>query len=90
MTPEIALARGLAAKPAIKQTLALLAAGQLIISLDHDRKCAYLEECQGAQVRDEQMRKMLVGGGYTLHKAGYLDQFGLVTQEGREFLNGKG
>jgi hypothetical protein len=36
------------------------------------------------------MRKMLVGGGYTLHKAGYLDQFGLVTQEGREFLNGKG
>jgi hypothetical protein len=72
-------------KSAVFDALELIVQGRIIVSISHDRKCGYLEELDGEQIRDSEFpdRKMLCPGVYTLFKGGYLDRFGVPTAKGR-------
>jgi hypothetical protein len=60
----------------------------MVISIDHERRAAYLEEYGGVAYRDPEFpeRKMLVSGACTLFDAGYLTEFGTITPTGRAAL----
>lgn len=68
-------------KPAVQNTLDLIVAGRVIVSINHKQKHGYIEELDGQTIRDPDYpdRKMLMPGVYTLFLAGYLDEFGLPT-----------
>lgn len=72
-------------KPAVRATLDLLRNGRIVVSIDHGAGCGYLEELDGARVRDPEFpdRKMLCPGVFTLFKAGLVDQFGCLAAKAR-------
>lgn len=72
----------------MRDTLSDIAIGTMLISLNPKRESAYLEEYGGNKYRDPDYpdRKLLVSGAMTLYWAGYLTEFGTVTEAGRAAL----
>ncbi|MBF9233967.1 hypothetical protein [Microvirga alba] len=78
-------ARENAKKPAVRDTLEGIANGAMIVS--HNGRNGYLEEYNGHKYRDpDNGSKLIVPGVITLIKAGYLDEFCVVTPAGRKAL----
>lgn len=62
-------------KPLVRLTLESIADGTIVVEVDHRRKCGYLKRWG---------ERYIAPGVYTLFNAGYLDQDGKITPEGRE------
>jgi hypothetical protein len=90
-TVKLTEAREAAKLPAVRTTLQDIASGRMVISLDIKRQCGELESFDGHNYRDPESpeRKLLVAGAYTLFVAGYLTQFGTITDAGRLALRQK-
>lgn len=73
----------LCALPAVYQTLADIAAGNMLVSCDGQN--GWLEEWKGRKVRDNG-RKLLVSGVVALTKAGLLSEHCTPTESGLRFL----
>jgi hypothetical protein len=86
LTPDEARERAKLNGP--QETLADIISGRMLVSLNHKTGNAYLEEYDGKKYRDpdDPDRKLLVCGAMTLHWAGYLTDFGTVTDTGRAAL----
>lgn len=85
---EISLCINAMDKPAPRQALELIASGRIIVSLSKDRREVYVETYNGELVRDPDFpdRKMGMAGAWPLFRAGMIDQFGCITQKGRDLL----
>lgn len=79
------------AKPAPRDALRFIASGRAVILVKGTD--IYLDTSNGRRVRhagDDRIAEtgdmMVLGGAWPLIAAGMVDQFGCVTQKGREFL----
>lgn len=84
---EIERCRAAMAKPAPREALALIASGRLVFEIDKSGDIM-IDTLDGIEVRDPDTgRKMGLAGAWPLHRAGMIDQFGRVTDAGRDFLS---
>lgn len=86
---EIAHCKEAMAKPAPLQALRLIASGRAIVEMTEDRRDLYIESIDGETMRDPDHpnRKMLLSGAWPLFRAGMIDQFCMVTAEGRAAIS---
>lgn len=87
MKHEAIAARGFVKNIAgAREMLAILASGNILVSFDRDGEDGLVEEINGKVIVDEKGQKPRLIGVTLLYSAGYIDQFGVVTPEGRDFL----
>lgn len=88
-TPEeIALCKAAMSKPAPLEALRLIASGRLIIELSRDGRDVLIDQVDGRHVRDGSPdRKMFLGGAWPLYRAGMINAYGVITEEGRRTLD---
>ena len=85
---EIEHCKAAMAKPAPLDALRLIASGRVLIDVANEGRDIYVDSLDGHPMRDPDNpgRKMLLSGAWPLHRAGMIDDFGVVTEEGRAFL----
>lgn len=85
---EMDKCRAAMAKPAPLDALRLIASGRVLIELTKDKRDVYIDSLDGRLVRDPEHpdRKMLLSGAWPLYRAGMIDDFGVITDEGRARL----
>lgn len=86
---EIEQCRAAMMKPAPLDALRLIASGRVLIELTKDKRDVYIDSLDGRPVRDPDFpdRKMLLSGAWPLFRAGMIDSFGIITDEGRSRLS---
>lgn len=74
-------------KPGPIDALRLIASGRVVIEVRADGNC-YLDMMDGRKVRDPDHPESLmpIAGAWPLLTAGMIDQFGVITQAGRDCL----
>lgn len=91
-TPEeIERCKEAMSKPAPMGALRLIASGRAVIELASNRRDVLVSTIDGKPVRDpdypdDPSRRMGLAGAWPLYRAGMIDQFGCVTEAGRELL----
>lgn len=85
---EIEKCRSAMAKPAPIEALELIASGRVLIEISPDGRDVLLESLDGRKVRDPDARdrKMGITGAWPLLRAGMIDEFGVITEAGRQKL----
>ncbi|MDO9334987.1 MAG: hypothetical protein Q7T61_01170 [Caulobacter sp.] len=75
--------------PAVVEALALIASGRVLIEVNTVSGNVVLESLDGKPVRDPEFRdrKMGLAGAWPLYHGGLIDQYGLPTQAGIDWLS---
>lgn len=86
---EVERCKAAMALPAPIKALADIASGAIVVSLTKDGRDCYVEDFNGRPWRDPEFpdRKGLLAGAWPLRRAGMIDDFGCVTEEGRRLLS---
>jgi len=74
--------------PAVVEALAFIASGRALIEVNTDSGNVTLDSIDGKPFRDPEFpeRKVGLAGAWPLYHGGLIDQYGLPTQAGLEWL----